>query len=121
MFLSIYLSFKKKIPLKKILVGIIVITVIAFFVTRPVANKGIVASFPFAFFPALFASIVSMILCWKEFKKAAPLAYISGTVGVLIGADFLHLWELLNISVSNEANAVIGGADVFDMVFFTGD
>ena len=61
-----------------------------------------------------------MILCWKEFKKAAPLAYISGTIGVLIGADFLHLWQLLNIPISQEANAVIGGADVFDMVFFTG-
>jgi uncharacterized membrane protein len=118
--LSIYLTFKKKISPKKLIIGIIVVTLIAFIVTRPVANKGIVASFPYAFLPALFASIISMILCWNEFKKAAPLAYISGTIGVLIGADFLHIWELLNIPISKNANAVIGGADVFDMVFFTG-
>ena len=118
--ISIYLSYGKKIPLKKIFIAIIIVTIVAFFVTRPVENKGIVASFPFAFLPAIFASILSIILCWKEFKKAAPLAYISGTIGVLIGADFLHLWELLNIPISKQSNAVIGGADVFDMVFFTG-
>ena len=118
--LSIYLIYKKKIPLKNIIIAIVIVTIVAFFVTRPVANKGIVATFPFAFFPAIFASIISVVLCWKEFKKAAPLAYISGTIGVLIGADFLHLWELINIPISQESNAVIGGADVFDMVFFTG-
>ncbi len=118
--LSIYLTLKKKIRLKKIIIGIIVVTFIAFIVTRPVENKGIIATIPYAFFPAIFASILSMILYWKEFKKAAPLAYITGTIGVLIGADFLHLWELLNIPITEEGNAIIGGADVFDMIFFTG-
>jgi uncharacterized membrane protein len=118
--LSIYLTIKKKIPLKKIAIGIIIVTIIAFLVTRPVENKGIVATIPFAFLPAVFASIASMFMSWKNFIKAAPLAYISGTIGVLIGADFLHLWELLNIQISEEINAVIGGADVFDMIFITG-
>ena len=36
------------------------------------------------------------------------------------GADFLHLWELLNIPITDKINAVIGGADVFDMIFITG-
>ena len=118
--LSIYLIFKKKISLKKILIGIIVVTIVAFLVTRPVASKGIVASVPYAFLPALFASLTSMVLLWKDFKKAAPLAYISGTLGVLIGADFLHIWQLVNISTGSQTNAVIGGADVFDMIFITG-
>lgn len=118
--LSIYLTFKKKIPLKKILIGIFIVTVVAFCVTRPVENKGIVAAIPYAFLPAIFASITSVILSWKDFIKAAPHAYISGTIGVLIGADFLHLWELLNIPINEKINAVIGGADVFDMIFITG-
>ncbi len=118
--LSIYLIIKKKLPLKKIAVGIIIVTIIAFFVTYPNENKGIVATIPYAFLPALFASITSMILSWKDFIKAAPIAYISGTIGVLIGADFLHLWELLNIPINDKINAVIGGADVFDMIFITG-
>ena len=40
--LSIYLTVKKKIPLKQIAIGIIIVTIIAFLVTRPVENKGIV-------------------------------------------------------------------------------
>jgi len=118
--LSIYLIIKKKLPLKNIAVGIIIVTIIAFLVTHPNENKGIVAIIPYAFLPALFASITSMILSWNDFIKAAPLAYISGTIGVLIGADFLHLWELLNIPINDKINAVIGGADVFDMIFITG-
>jgi uncharacterized membrane protein len=118
--LSIYLIINKKIPLKNIAIGIIIVTIISFLVTHPVENKGIVAAIPYAFLPAVFASITSVILSWKDFIKAAPLAYISGTIGVLIGADFLHLWELLNIQINDKINAVIGGADVFDMIFITG-
>ena len=118
--LSIYLIIKKKIPLKKVAIGILIVTIIAFFITRPVADKGIVASFPYWLLPAIFASIISAVLLWKDFIKAAPLAYISGTIGVLIGADFLHIWELLNIPTNTTTNAVIGGAVVFDMIFITG-
>jgi len=118
--LSIYLTIKKQISLKKIAIGIIIVTIIAFFVTLPDPTKGIVSYFPYWLLPAFFASITSTILLWKNFKKAAPLAYISGTIGVLIGADFLHIWELLNYDISKTTNAVIGGADVFDMIYITG-
>ena len=118
--LSVYLTIKKKIPLKKIAIGILTVTIIAFFVTRPVAEKGIVASFPYWILPAFFASITSVFLLWKDFIRAAPLSYISGSIGVLIGADFFHLPELLSYSTEKVTTAVIGGADVFDMVFITG-
>jgi len=118
--LSIYLTIKKKIPVKYVAIGILVVTIIAFFVTRPVPDSGIVASFPFWLLPAIFASVTSIVLLRKNFIKAAPLAYISGTVGVLIGADFLHLHELLGYSVENVTPAIIGGAVVFDMIFITG-
>ena len=119
-FLSIYLTIKKKIPLWKILIGIIVVTVVAFLVTKPVAFQGIVATFPYWLLPAIFASICSVVLLWKEFRRAAPLAYISGTIGVLIGADFLHLPELLSFQIDKPIHAIIGGADVFDMIYITG-
>ena len=118
--LSIYLTIKKKIPLKKIAIGILIVTIIAFFVTRPVAARGIVTAFPYWLLPAFFASLASVFLSWKDFIRAAPLAYISGTIGVLIGADFLHLPELLSYSTGEVTTAVIGGADVFDMIFITG-
>ena len=118
--LSIYLTIKKKIPLKKVLIGIGIVTIISYFVTQPVADKGIVAYFPFWLLPGFFASLASIFLSWKNFIKAAPLAYISGTIGVLIGADFLHIWELLSIPIDTTRTAVLGGAVVFDMIFITG-
>lgn len=118
--LSIYLILKKNISLKKILIGMLVVTIITFFVTHPVPEKGIVSSFPYWLLPAIFASLTSVFLSWKNFSKAAPLAYISGTIGVLLGADFLHLPELLSFPIETTTYAVIGGANVFDMVFITG-
>ncbi len=49
--------------------------------------------------------------------KSAPLAYISGTLRVLIGADLLHLKEIPKLGAPN---ASIGGAGTFDRVFITG-
>lgn len=118
--LSIYLTKKKKIPLKKIFFGILAVTIIAFFVTNVVVDRGIVAYFPYWLLPAFFASFASVFLSWKNFHKAAPLAYISGTIGVIIGADFLHIPELLSFTPDKVTPAVIGGAVVFDMIFITG-
>ena len=118
--LSIYLTIKKKISLKKIAIGILIVAIITFFVTRPVETRGIVATFPYWLLPAIFASIVSVLLSWKDFIRAAPLAYISGTIGVLIGADFFRLPQLLNYDINTETNAIIGGAVVLDMIFITG-
>jgi len=118
--LSIYLIIKKKLPLKKIIIGIIIVTIIAFLVTYPDSDKGIVAKLPIGLLPAFFASIISIAFLYKDFKKAAPFAYILGTLGVLIGADFLHLSELLSYQIDKPINAVIGGANVFDMVYISG-
>jgi len=118
--LSVYLTVKKKISLKKVFIGILIVAIITFFISKPVAEKGIVATFPYWLLPAFSSSICSVILSWKDFIKAAPLAYISGTIGVLIGADFLHLSELLSYSSNKTTNAIIGGAVVFDMIFITG-
>src|SRR4030042_3399255 len=118
--LSLYLIFKKKISLKKVFIGILIVAIITYLITKPVADKGIVATFPYWLLPAFSSSICSVILSWKDFIKAAPLAYISGTIGVLIGADFLHIPELLSYNVDKTTTAVIGGAVVFDMIFITG-
>ncbi|MBN2065381.1 MAG: DUF1614 domain-containing protein [Candidatus Thermoplasmatota archaeon] len=118
--LSIYLIIRKNLASKHLLIGIVTVTIITFLVTRPVAGKGIVSAFPYWLLPAVCASLISVILSWKTFSKAAPLAYISGTIGVLIGADFLHLPQLLQIRTTSTTMAVVGGANVFDMVYITG-
>jgi uncharacterized membrane protein len=118
--LSIYLIIKNKIKWQKIVIGIVVVSIITYFVTYPKPLSGIVSPYPFFLLPAIFASLVSVFLLWKNFRKAAPLAYISGTIGVLIGADVFHLSGLLSYNIEKVTPAVIGGAAVFDMIFITG-
>jgi uncharacterized membrane protein len=50
-------------------------------------------------------------------ENAAPLAYVSGTLGVLIGADLLHLRDVRKIGAPVVS---IGGAGTFDGIFLTG-
>jgi len=118
--ISIYLIWKKKLDLKLVGIGIIIVTIVTYFVTRPDPSSGIVSSFPYWLLPAFFASLTSVFLLWKKFSKAAPFAYICGTFGVLIGADVFHLFELLSYNSTTTITAVIGGAVVFDMIFITG-
>ncbi len=118
--LSIYLSFKNTLKPLKVLLGMGIIAAVTFLVTYPDPEKGIVSVFPFWLLPIICSSVVSIIFYWKEKNKAAPFAYVIGTLGVLLGADGFHLIRLLQYEVQTTRYAVIGGAHVFDMVFITG-
>lgn len=108
---------------REALPGIVFVTGAAYLVTE-VTPEGIVSRFPFYFVPVVVASVFSMIAHWREESHAAPLAYIVGTLGVLIGADVLRIGEFLAQPAppgsTGPAMASIGGASVFDMVFLTG-
>lgn len=118
--ISLYLAVKKKISPLKILLSLIVVSIFAYYVTYPDPNEGIISPFPQWLVPAMMASALSAILYIDDHRKAAPTAYISGTIGVLIGADILHLPELLSYSSKKPVIASIGGANVFDMIYITG-
>ena len=118
--LSIYLTVKKKISLLKIAIGIIGVTIVTYLVTFPDPQEGIVSPFPLWLLPAVAAGFISAVISYKNYRKAVPLAYISGVLGVLIGADVLHLWKFLSYPASGIETAVVGGASVFDMIFITG-
>ncbi len=118
--LSVYLSLKNKLKPSQVFLGIGIVTIVTFLVTYPDPEKGIVSTFPLWILPIVIASLVSFFFCRKEKRKAAPLAYCIGTLGVLLGADCLHLISLLENEIHITRNAVIGGASVFDMVFITG-
>ena len=52
-----------------------------------------------------------------EEDYAAPLAYIAGSLGTLIGADLLNLDKVRGLGAPI---ASIGGAGTFDAIFMTG-
>lgn len=68
--------------------------------------------------PILLAPITAALVSFSlDPENAAPLAYISGTMGVLIGADLLHLKDIKEMGTPF---ASIGGAGSFDGIFLTG-
>lgn len=80
-------------------------------VSRPVPGIGIVMP---ALAPPMAAALVALLL--GEAQRA-PLAYVAGTLGVLIGADLLRLGDVRRLGTPL---ASIGGAGTFDGIFITG-
>ena len=78
---------------------------------QPVKGVGIAVPI---FVPPILAAAVALIL---SRRRAAPLAFIVGTLGTLIGADLMNLG---NIAGLGAPVASIGGAGTFDGVFLVG-
>ena len=94
--------------------AIIAVAIVAFVVhdmATPIRGVGIAVP---TVAPPLLAAFVGLILS-RDY--AAPLAYIAGSLGVLIGADLMNLGELQTLGAPV---ASIGGAGTFDGVFLTG-
>ncbi len=92
-------------------IGTIFMTIFINMMARPVKGLGIAVP---ALIPPLLAAITALIISPAE----APLiAYISGTLGSLIGADLLNLGKIPDLGAPV---ASIGGAGTFDGIFLTG-
>ncbi|WP_298353813.1 DUF1614 domain-containing protein [Rhodoblastus sp.] len=109
-FMSLYLLGLHRLWAK----GALATAVVAAFchlIARPVPGFGIVLPI---FAPAAVTALVALALSPRQ---AAPLAYISGSLGVLIGADLLNLGKLHGLGAPV---ASIGGAGAFDGIFLCG-
>lgn len=98
-------------PLFPALTAVIIVTMAAKALARPVPGVGI--SLP-AFIPPLVAAAAAVLLAGKD---AAPVAYIAGVWGTLIGADLLNLHRFRKMGAHVLS---IGGAGVFDGIFLVG-
>jgi uncharacterized membrane protein len=63
----------------------------------------------------LAAAACALLLTFGD--RAAPMAYIAGSIGALIGADISNLGHLAALGPGTLS---IGGAGVFDGVFLSG-
>jgi uncharacterized membrane protein len=109
-FLSMYLMVKNHLY-RQGLVGIAIVTFFVHLMAYPVAGVGIAIP---VFIPPLIATIIALLL---SRQYAPPLAYITGSLGTLLGADILNLG---NIQALGAPVASIGGAGTFDGIFMTG-
>ncbi len=98
-----------KTPLLKTLIATAISVLIVYKLARPVPMLGI--GVPILIPPFAAAGLALVI----SPKNPLPVAYISGVLGVLIGADLLNLRCFAASGIMS-----IGGAGVFDGIFLVG-
>ncbi len=110
--LSLYLLLGGRAPFLPALFALIAVTIVAKMMAKPKPGVGIVMP---AFIPPLVAAAAALILAPKGYT--APVAYVAGTMGTLIGADLLN-WRAFK-SLGGQVIS-IGGAGIFDGIFLVG-
>ena len=108
---STYLLLSHTTLIPAALLGTVVVGIMVHLMARKVKGVGIVTP---SFLPPIIAAVVSYLLVPGS---PAVVAYVSGTLGALIGADLTNLRGIGNLGASM---ASIGGAGTFDGVFLTG-
>ena len=108
--LSLYLLFKTDVW-GSALIATTLMTIVTFRVAKPVKGLGIALP---AFVPGVVAALIAVIIAYDY---APVVAYISGTMGTLVGADLLNLKKISGLGAPV---ASIGGAGTFDGIFLNG-
>ncbi len=108
--LSFYLVVRNRLYFRALL-AVAVVTAIVHRLAYPVPGVGIATPM---FLPPLATAIVALLV---SRDRAAPLAYVAGSMGTLLGADLLNLGEIRGLGAPI---ASIGGAGKFDGIFLTG-
>lgn len=111
MMFSAYLIQHGALDPVRVLLATGIVTLVAYAFSRPIPGLGI--GMP------IFVAPITAALCgvMLDGDSSAPLAYICGTMGVLIGADILRLRAIKSMGAPI---ASIGGAGTFDGIFMTG-
>jgi uncharacterized membrane protein len=102
----------------------VVVAAITYWAAETIAGEGIVLP---VWLSPLLAAAMGLLLA-SGFRRAPPLAYISGTLGTLIGADLgslltpgiLPALSPIELHQARPLTLSIGGAGVFDGIFLTG-
>jgi len=108
--LSLYLLAKNRLWGRGLL-ATFGVAVVCHMLAHPEPGLGIAEP---VFVPPIAAAIAALVLSRQQ---AAPLAYVGGSLGTLIGADLLNLDKVQGLGAPV---ASIGGAGTFDGIFLTG-
>jgi len=108
--LSLYLLVRARM-VWQMLLGTAVVGVIMNQLAQVIPGVGIVVPM---LVPPLVAATIALLLA---IRRAPPVAYVSGSMGTLIGADLVNLGRVAEMGAPIVS---IGGAGTFDGVFLTG-
>jgi len=108
--ISAYLIIADISILPNILVATMITTIIIHSIAKPIRGLGIAT-------PALIPPIAAVFAAFITGGGNPVVAYVSGTLGTLIGADLLNINKISGLGAPI---ASIGGAGTFDGIFLTG-
>jgi uncharacterized membrane protein len=108
--LSLYLIVKNELY-RKSAWGTAIVALACYWLSDPVPGLGIAIP---VFYPPVVAAVVALSM---SRRYAAPLAYICGSLGTLIGADLMNLGNIRGMGAPVMS---IGGAGTFDGIFLVG-
>ena len=111
--ISVYLLMQVPTIIVPALIGIAIVTAIVHRFAIPVPGMGIATPM---LIPPIVAAACGYFLGSSEHHRDA-VAFISGVIGTLVGADLLNLRNLRDLGAPV---ASIGGAGTFDGIFLTG-
>jgi uncharacterized membrane protein len=115
-FVSVYAFFKTSLAVIPSAIGTAIVAIVTHHSAYLLQGVGIAIPL---FIPPLAAALVALFLgkTMRVSRVAHVIAYVSGSLGTLIGADLMNLHRIAYLGAPV---ASIGGAGTFDGVFLTG-
>ncbi len=113
--LSVY--FALRLPLMPLILTAVAVTLGVFYFARPVRSVGIIVPALIPPILAVGASLIALYVYGSGFAALARMAFASGVLGTLLGADILHM---ASIRKAGSDFVSIGGAGTFDGILLTG-
>ncbi len=108
---SLFLLGEGRVGWGEAALAVALVAAVSYRFARPIPGLGIGM-------PLLIPPLAAALAAWLIApEQRAPLAYVGGTLGVLVGADLLHLKAVRRLGAPV---ASIGGAGTFDGIFLTG-
>jgi uncharacterized membrane protein len=114
--ISLYVLMHQASAIVPAVFGVAIVAAIVHRWARPVRGLGIAIPM---FIPPIAAAVAAwpLSIAFGGAQHVDAIAYVSGTLGTLIGADLTNLGKLTDLGAPV---ASIGGAGTFDGVFLTG-
>jgi len=112
---ALYLLVRKKVKVRHaaLAVGVVALISLPLVVLR---DGKVIIDFPWWLLPAGAAAAMAWLMVDGELEKALPLAYVGGSVGMLLGGDILRLL----VEPMDLTEVYLGADGLFDFVFLGG-
>jgi uncharacterized membrane protein len=109
--ISIFAILKMNGAYLPLIFSTVLVALVCYRIAKPVKGVGIAVP---AFIPPVIASLTALVVAPHN---AVSVAFVSGVLGVLIGADLMNIRKVEKAGVPMIS---IGGAGTFDGIFLTG-